>query len=125
MRARIGRFLMPRKKSEKLLEPTKAPARRARPALSPTEKKVSTWNFRVEPRTEALIDAAAATVGSSRTEFVLQSARAHAEHVLLNRLYFTLNDTDWASLKAALDAPAPPNHALKAAFRATPVWDRT
>ena len=30
-----------------------------------------------------------------------------------------------AACRATLDAPAPPNHALKAAFLATPVWDRT
>lgn len=95
------------------------------PAVTAMAKKVSSWNFRVEPRTEALIDAAAAAIGRSRTDFVLQSARAHAEEVLLNRLYFSLRDADWQALQSALDAPAPANGALKAAFQATPLWNKT
>ena len=55
---------------------------------------------------------------------MLYSARVYAEHVLLNQVYFQLDDADWDALNATLAAPPPANDALKKAFRTVPLWNR-
>jgi len=81
-------------------------------------------NLRIDAASRALIDRAAAVAGQTRTDFMLTSARAQAELVLLDKVYFALAEADWTALNAALAKPAPANASLKAAFAATPIWDR-
>lgn len=99
------------------------PARKAKPPAKKTTAS-SPINLRVNAATRNLIDRAAAASGQNRTEFMLYSARVHAEHVLLNQVYFQLEDDDWDALNATLAAPPPANDALKKAFRAVPLWNR-
>lgn len=98
----------------------------ARKAKAPAQKKTgaSPINLRINEATRNLIDRAAAASGQNRTEFMVSSARAYAEQVLLNRVYFQLDDEDWDALNATLAAPPPANDALKKAFRAVPLWNR-
>ena len=79
-------------------------------------------NLRTDEPTRALIDRAASAVGQNRTEFMLASARAYAQEVLLNEVYFQLNDSDWQALNAVLANPPPPNAALKRLMARTPSW---
>ncbi|MFA6141384.1 MAG: DUF1778 domain-containing protein [Hyphomicrobium sp.] len=81
-------------------------------------------NLRADIATRDLIDRAAAATGQNRTEFMLGSARAHAEHVLLNQVYFQLDDADWTALNTALESPPAANDALKKALRTVPAWKR-
>jgi uncharacterized protein (DUF1778 family) len=48
-------------------------------------------NVRVSRVLRDLIDRAADAIGKSRTEFILESARAHAVDVLLDQRLFTLD----------------------------------
>jgi uncharacterized protein (DUF1778 family) len=109
-----------------LVEPRAKRRQPPRKAKAPAKKKTasSLINLRANPATRDLIDRAAAASGQNRTEFMLYSARIYAEHVLLNQVYFQLDDDDWVALNATLAAPPPANDALKRAFRAVPLWNR-
>lgn len=80
-------------------------------------------NLRIDAATRALIDRAAAVAGQTRTDFMLASARAQAELVLLDKVYFELGDADWTALNAALERPTPANAALKDALKGKPAWE--
>ena len=54
-----------------------------------------TINIRVKPRQRDVIDRAARALGKSRSEFILDTACREAETVLLDRRFFTLDDTPW------------------------------
>ena len=82
-----------------------APARKSPP-------RDSVLNVRVPSGTRDMIDAAAAVVGQTRTEFGGGSARNRAIDVLLDPGYFALDEEQWRAFTAALDEPAPPNDAL-------------
>lgn len=110
----------PRAKRRKTAQKTKGRAK------APVRKKsgANPINLRINEATRNLIDRAAAASGQNRTEFMVSSARAYAELVLLNQVYFQLGDDDWDALNATLAAPPPANDALKKAFRAVPLWNR-
>lgn len=109
-----------------LVEPRAKRRQPARKAKAPAKKKPasSLINLRANVATRDLIDRAAAALGQNRTEFMLYSARVYAEHVLLNQVYFQLDEGDWDALNATLAAPPPANDALKKAFRAVALWNR-
>ena len=71
------------------------------------------------PRTEKLdlrltvaakrtLQTAAMAARRSVSDFVLESALAHAEETLADRQRFGLNAEQWAAFQAALDAPPKP-----------------
>ncbi len=91
--------------------------------VSSTSRR-SNFNLRVSEETRALIDEAAAALGKSRTEFVIESARKSATDALLDRRLFLLNEARHAQFLAALDAPPPPNAALKKLMGRKPLWAR-
>jgi uncharacterized protein (DUF1778 family) len=72
-----------------------------------------TINVRASAAEKALIDRAARALGKSRTEFLLDSARAAAEDALLDRKLFLLSDADYREFVRRLDAPPRPTAALK------------
>ena len=74
---------------------------------------------RVEDRD--LIDRAAAALGKSRSEFVMDSARISASDVLLDRRKFALDDTDFRAVMAELDRP--PSKKLIALLKSKPAWE--
>lgn len=98
--------------------------RRTEAAPAARAAKSKPVNLRIDAATRALIDRAAAISGQTRTDFMLASARAQAEFVLLDKVYFELGDADWAALNATLEKPAPANSALKAAMTTKPAWER-
>jgi uncharacterized protein (DUF1778 family) len=79
-------------------------------------------NLRIEAATRQLIDDAAATVGKTRTEFMIDSARRDAVDVLLDRRLFVLDSSSYDSFVAALDNPPAPGPKLKALMRRVPAW---
>lgn len=81
-------------------------------------------NLRVSAETRRLIDSAAAAAGKSRTEFLLESATARAAEVLLDQAFFSLDAEAWDRFNAILDAPPPPNEALKALMRKKAPWEK-
>jgi uncharacterized protein (DUF1778 family) len=89
-----------------------------------SEKTTKTINLRVPIGTLELIDTAVAAVGKSRTEFMLECARQHAVDVLLDQRLFTVTDDQHAALMRMLDAPPPPNAALKKLMSGKAPWAR-
>jgi uncharacterized protein (DUF1778 family) len=83
-----------------------------------------TINLRVEAQTRRLIDEAAAVLGKTRTEFMVDSARALAIDVLLDQRLFALDAERYDSFVAALDNPPAPGPKLRALLQRTPAWER-
>lgn len=81
-------------------------------------------NLRIEVGTRQLIDEAAAILGKTRTEFMVDSARREAIDVLLDQRLFVLDDERFDSFMHALDNPPAPGTKLKALLRRVPAWQK-
>jgi uncharacterized protein (DUF1778 family) len=92
-----------------------------RPLASETKGSI---NLRIETHTRQLIDDAAAVLGKSRTEFMIDSARALAIDVLLDQRLFELDASRYETFLHALDNPPPPGPRLRALLRRVPAWGK-
>lgn len=81
-------------------------------------------NLRIETVTRQLIDDAAAILGKTRTEFMIDSARRQAVDVLLDQRLFTLDSESYDSFLHALDNPPVPGPKLSALMRRVPAWQK-
>lgn len=79
-------------------------------------------NLRIESQTRRLIDDAAAILGKTRTEFMIDSARALAIDVLLDQRLFVLDPARYDAFVHALDNPPAPGPKLRALLRRIPAW---
>lgn len=80
-------------------------------------------NLRIEAQTRRLIDEAAAVLGKTRTEFMIDSARALAIDVLLDQRLFALDAERYDNFVAALDNPPAPGPKLRALLKRKPAWE--
>lgn len=81
-------------------------------------------NLRIETYTRQLIDEAAAVLGKTRTEFMIDSARREAIDVLLDQRLFVLDADRFDGFMFALDNPPAPGTKLKALLRRVPAWKK-
>jgi uncharacterized protein (DUF1778 family) len=81
-------------------------------------------NLRIETRTRRLIDDAAAMLGKTRTEFMIESARRQAIDVLLDQRLFALDAEGHDAFARSLDNPPAPGPKLRALLRRVPAWRR-
>lgn len=81
-------------------------------------------NLRIETQTRQLIDQAAAVLGKTRTEFMVESARSLAIDTLLEQRLFALDADNHDAFIDALDNPPLPGPKLKALLARTPAWGR-
>ncbi|MGJ3231510.1 MAG: DUF1778 domain-containing protein [Oceanicaulis sp.] len=81
-------------------------------------------NLRLDERSRRLIDAAAETLGKTRTEFMTETARRAAEEVLLDQRLLTLEGEAFGAFLSALETPPPADEKLKALMGRTPAWRR-
>ncbi|MEA2877669.1 MAG: hypothetical protein QOF14_2865 [Hyphomicrobiales bacterium] len=81
-----------------------------------------TINLRIETHTRQLIDDAAAILGKTRTDFMIDSARRQAIDVLLDQRLFVLNSDRYDAFVRALDNPPAPGPKLRSLLRRVPVW---
>jgi uncharacterized protein (DUF1778 family) len=79
-------------------------------------------NLRIEANTRHLIDDAAAILGKTRTEFMIDSARRQAIDVLLDQRLFRLDSDRYDAFLHALDNPAAPGPKLRSLLRRVPAW---
>jgi uncharacterized protein (DUF1778 family) len=86
--------------------------------------KTTKINLRVSEETRELIDTAAAAVGKSRTEFMLESARQHAIDVLLDQRLFVLKGDQHDAFMRVLQDPPVPNAALKKLLSSKAPWEK-
>ena len=70
-----------------------------------------------------LIDLAARAVNKNRTDFVLDAASAEAEHVLLDRRLFYVNEAVFEALNKRLNAPVEKNPALEKLLNKKAPWE--
>jgi uncharacterized protein (DUF1778 family) len=94
---------------------TRAPAQQT--------QKGATVNLRVQSAARDLIDQAAAALGKTRTDFMLEAARREAEAVLLDRCYFTLDPARFRAFVAALDKPPVGNRPLRRLLKSPAPWE--
>jgi len=100
-----------------------ASATSRRAAAATGSRRDAVVNLRLPVRTRDLIDSAASSLGKSRTEFMIETARRQAIDVLLDQRLFELDRAQFEAFTAALDAPAPPNDALRKLFSRKAPWE--
>ncbi|RQQ44202.1 type II toxin-antitoxin system TacA family antitoxin [Burkholderia stagnalis] len=83
----------------------------------------STLNLRIRPHERGLIDRAAAALGKTRTDFILDAARSAAEQTLLDQVVLVSAPQAYEAFLARLDAPAQPNTALRRTMQTPAPWD--
>jgi uncharacterized protein (DUF1778 family) len=81
-------------------------------------------SLRIDNQVRSLIDQAAALVGKTRTDFLIDSARQQAMDVLLDQSVFRLPDGDYDSFVEALDSPPPTDGRIQALLNRKPIWER-
>lgn len=64
-------------------------------------------NLRVLPEQRELINYAASLLGKNRSDFMLEAACNRARAVVLDQVFFSLDDDKFKQFTAMLDAPAP------------------
>lgn len=105
------------------IESAKRPVKVGAGRPVPSEPKGSI-NLRIEAGTRQLIDDAAALLGKTRTEFMVDSARQQAIDVLLDERLFALEPERYEAFMAALDNPPAAGPKLKALLRRVPAWQK-
>ncbi len=80
------------------------------------------WNLRVSPGDQELIDRAVRASGLNRTDFVLQAARAAAQAVLVEQAWHTVSAEQLEQFHRLLDAPPAPNERLRHTMEAPRPW---
>ena len=81
-------------------------------------------NLRIESNTKQLIDDAAAILGKTRTEFMIDSARRQAIDVLLDQRLFVLDQERYDTFMHALDNAPAPGPKLRSLLRRVPAWQK-
>jgi uncharacterized protein (DUF1778 family) len=94
----------------------------AKSALAQPAESKGSINLRIAAETRELIDDAAAVLGKTRTEFMVESARLQAIDVLLDRRLYRLDPERFDAFTEALDHPAVPGPKLRALLNRTPAW---
>jgi uncharacterized protein (DUF1778 family) len=80
-------------------------------------------SIRVPEKTRALIDAARRTLDKTRTEFILEAARARAETIVLDQRMFELDEVQTVALIKLLDEPPKPVPALRKLMAGRAPWE--
>lgn len=81
-------------------------------------------DLRLTPEAKQTLHAAASSKGRSVSEFVLESALAHAAEILPDRRQFFLSAEQWEKFLAALDAPPRPMPRLERLMREPSLFER-
>ena len=81
-------------------------------------------NIRAKARQRELIDQAAARLGRSRSDFMLEAACNKAEDVLLDQAFFAVNAGTFAKFQALLDQPLPATDKLRRLLTTKAPWEK-
>jgi Uncharacterized protein conserved in bacteria len=79
-------------------------------------------NLRAMPEQRDLIDQAAAVLGKNRSDFMLEAACERAQAVLLDQVFFRLDDESFGQFVEALDSPPVPNPGLERLLAVKAPW---
>ncbi len=98
------------------------PATATKRAPAATPRRDATVNLRLSGKVRDLIDTAAAASGTTRTEFMVESARRRAIDVMLDERLIGLEADEWRAFSRALDEPPLPNARLKDLMARAAPW---
>lgn len=84
--------------------------------------RVAAINLRALPEQRDLIDHAASVLGKNRSDFMLDVACERAQAVLLDRVYFSLDEDKFQQFVDLLDAPPAANPGLERLFAVKAPW---
>ncbi|MBP7394719.1 MAG: DUF1778 domain-containing protein [Zoogloea sp.] len=90
---------------------------------TPDTLRRDTLNLRIPSTERNLIDRAAASTGTTRTDFILSAARRAAEEALLDQAVLSVSPEAYAEFLARLDAPPQANERLRKTMQAQPPWE--
>jgi len=82
-------------------------------------------NLRALPEQRDLIDHAASLLGKSRSDFMLETACARAQEVVLDQVFFSVSAEKFQQFMAMLDAPPQPNPGLERLLARKPIWEKS
>lgn len=91
---------------------------------SPVKPRRDILNLRITPDARNLIDQAAASIGKTRTDFILEAARRAAEEALLDRALIAVSPEAYAAFLQRLDAPARPAERLRQTLQTPLPWEQ-
>ena len=80
-------------------------------------------NLRARPQQRDLIDQAATLLRKNRSDFMLEAACDKAQAVLLDQVFFSLDDAKFQEFTAMLDAPLQPNEGLARLLAVKAPWN--
>jgi uncharacterized protein (DUF1778 family) len=80
-------------------------------------------HIRARPADRDLIDRAAAELGKSRSEFIIETMRREAQDVLLDKTVFHVDAKTFEAFLAELDRPPRDNPRLRDLFGRKAPWD--
>ena len=79
-------------------------------------------NLRALPQQRNLIDQAAQLLGKNRSDFMLEAACDKAQSVLLDQVFFSLDEEQFRQFTALLDGPLEPNPGLERLMSVKAPW---
>lgn len=79
-------------------------------------------NLRALPEQRDLIDHAANLLGKNRSDFMLEVACERAQAVVLDQVFFKLDDDTYRQFQAMLDQAPPPNQGLERLMAVKAPW---
>lgn len=79
-------------------------------------------NLRALPQQRDLIDQAAQLLGKNRSDFMLEAACDKAQSVLLDQVFFGLDETNFRAFTSMLDVPVQPNPGLERLLSVKAPW---
>jgi uncharacterized protein (DUF1778 family) len=80
-------------------------------------------NLRALPEQRDLIDHAASLLGKNRSDFMLEAACDKAQAVVLDQVFFQLDDDRFRQFTALLDAPPRANPGLERLMAVAVPWN--
>lgn len=79
-------------------------------------------NLRALPQQRDLIDQAATLLGKNRSDFMLEAACDKAQAVVLDQVFFSLDEAKFKKFNAMLDAPVKANAGLARLLAVKAPW---
>lgn len=98
------------------------PALPSVPSCTVTASARLSWNLRVTPEDQALIDRAVSASGLTRTDFVLQAARLAAQELLIEQTWLSVGAEPFERFTDALNAPPHTKERLRRTMGAPRPW---
>src|ERR1700730_1849578 len=106
------------------MDPAATGPERPKRARSRRVRSEANIHIRATQQIKQLIDTGAVSLGKTRSEFMLDSARQRAIDVLLDQRLFVLEPAKYDAFISALDNPPPAGAKLKALMRRKPLWQK-